>query len=141
MVAQPIQILCKDEVTKKLEFNFSALQNILLQENIKDNEITVISIAGAFRKGKSFILSYFLRYMNETITKNNSNNWLSDVNSGLDGFSWTGGTKRHTTGIWVWSEVFTYTLSTGKKFGILFMDTQGTFDHNTSMRENVTFFH
>lgn len=91
MVGQPIfQIFCTNNETKKLELKLPLLRNILLKENIKDNEIAIISIAGAFRKGKSFILSYFLRYMNETISKNNSKNWLSDVNCNLDGFSWSG---------------------------------------------------
>lgn len=140
MVGQPIQIVSLNQATKKLELNFQVLQNILLQENIKDNDLSVISIAGAFRKGKSFMLSFFIRYLDEVINKNNPSNWLGDVNLPLSGFSWTGGSERHTSGIWIWSEIFTYTLSNGKKIGILLMDTQGTFDNNSSMRENVTIF-
>lgn len=140
MVGQPVQLVALNPTTKKLELNFEVLQTILLQENIKDNELSVVSIAGAFRKGKSFLLSFFLRYLDETIVKNNSANWLGDVNKPLTGFSWTGGSERHTTGIWIWSEIFTYTLPNGKKTGILLMDTQGTFDNNSSMRENVTIF-
>lgn len=140
MVGQPLQLVFLNPATQKLELNISVLQNILLKDGVKDSEISVISIAGAFRKGKSFLLSFLIRYLDESISKNNPTNWIGDGNTPLSGFSWTGGSERHTTGIWIWSELFAYTLADGRKINILLMDTQGTFDNNSSMKDNVTIF-
>lgn len=39
------------------------LASLLLQDSVKDLNVAVISVAGAFRKGKSFLLNFFLRYL------------------------------------------------------------------------------
>lgn len=43
------------------------MNEILLSEEVKDKKVVVISVAGAFRKGKSFLLDFILRYLDEQV--------------------------------------------------------------------------
>lgn len=59
----PIPILVSEE-QHVFSLDEEALEKVLLQDHIKDCNAVVVSVAGAFRKGKSFLLDFFLRYMN-----------------------------------------------------------------------------
>lgn len=60
--ARPVQVLVvKDDHT--FELDETALSKILLAEEVRDREVVAISVAGAFRKGKSFLMDFMLRYM------------------------------------------------------------------------------
>lgn len=59
--AGPIQIVTPINNTFLLELN--ELKHILEANHIKDRHVVVVSIAGAFRKGKSFLLNFFLKYL------------------------------------------------------------------------------
>ncbi|KAG9338057.1 hypothetical protein JZ751_027133 [Albula glossodonta] len=61
--ARPVQIVLADEDDHNFELDESALERILMQEHIRDLNVVVVSVAGAFRKGKSFLLDFMLRYM------------------------------------------------------------------------------
>lgn len=39
------------------------LTEVLLQDRFKDRFVVIVSVAGAFRKGKSFLLDFFIRYL------------------------------------------------------------------------------
>lgn len=45
------------------------LKLIFENDNIKDHYVMVLSIAGAFQKGKSFLLNIFLRYLEAKVKK------------------------------------------------------------------------
>ncbi|KAL3320650.1 Atlastin-3, partial [Cichlidogyrus casuarinus] len=113
-----------------------ALESILLRNDIKNKKVCVISIAGAFRKGKSFLLDFFLRYLN-TIDKST---WLKDPEVPLKGFPWRAGSERETTGILMWSEPFLVTASNGEEIALILMDTQGSFDTRTTVKQCATIF-
>ncbi|CAG2187423.1 ATL [Mytilus edulis] len=130
----PIQIVEAGEHTFKL--NEEALERVLLNPEIQDKKVAVVSVAGAFRKGKSFLLDFFLRYLN---AKGDSD-WLGDDESPLEGFSWRGGSERETTGILLWSEPFVCKTSSGEEIVVLLMDTQGAFDSESTVRDCATVF-
>lgn len=46
-----------------VEFNKAALDGLLLNPEVRNRKIVVLSIVGAFRKGKSFFLDYCLRFL------------------------------------------------------------------------------
>ena len=48
---------------EKIRFHKEELEKILMNEYVFDRKIVIISIIGAFRKGKSFMMDFFLRYM------------------------------------------------------------------------------
>lgn len=67
MEGKPIQIvLAKEDHT--FELDEEALASIVCNENVRDKPIAVISVAGAFRKGKSFLLDFFLRYLKANVS-------------------------------------------------------------------------
>lgn len=134
-----IQIVSYNSSNQKFDLNIDELEGILSSPDVRDAYISVVSIAGAFRKGKSFMMSFFLRYLNETYTHNRKN-WLDDEESALSGFEWRSGYHAHTTGIWIWSKVFTKVLLSGEKIGVMLMDTQGTFDSNSTPKDNILIF-
>lgn len=60
--ARPIQIVvAKSDHT--FELDVASLEQILLSEEVRDKKVVVLSVAGAFRKGKSFLLDFFIRYL------------------------------------------------------------------------------
>ncbi|XP_010779518.1 atlastin-1 [Notothenia coriiceps] len=133
--ARPIQVLLvKDDHT--FELDEAALSRILLSAEVRDREVVAISVAGAFRKGKSFLMDFMLRYM----YNHASEGWLGVADEPLTGFSWRGGSERETTGIQIWSEVFLVDKPDGTKVAVLLMDTQGTFDSQSTLRDSATVF-
>ena len=50
-----------------LELRMNELRPILEADDIKDRHIVVVSIAGAFRQGKSFLLNFFIKYLDAQV--------------------------------------------------------------------------
>ena len=48
---------------EKFEFIKEKLSIILNDKQVVDRKVAIISVVGAFRKGKSFLLDYCLRYL------------------------------------------------------------------------------
>ncbi|KAK8780520.1 hypothetical protein V5799_018138 [Amblyomma americanum] len=106
---------------------------MLLAGHLKNKPVVVISVAGAFRKGKSFLLNLFRRHLRNQCRTD----WMNESDAALDGFSWRGGSERETTGMLLWSEVFLVTTPEGQELAVVLMDTQGTFDRKSTMKESA----
>lgn len=65
--ARAIQIITP--VNHAFQLQLEELKQIFEADNIKDRDCVVVSIAGAFRKGKSFLLNFFLKYLYAQVTK------------------------------------------------------------------------
>ena len=112
-------------------------------------KVAVVSVVGAFRTGKSFLLSWFLRYLHH-LTKSTeeideTKKWYESIEKlGNEGFDWRGGSERNTTGIWMWSEphfVKKPTASGGvETIAVLLVDSQGMFDNETTMSLTASIF-
>lgn len=135
MNGHPVQIvIAKNDHVFELDEN--ALAEILLSEDIRDKHVVVLSVAGAFRKGKSFLLDFFLRYLEH----DRSPDWIGDDDTPLTGFTWRGGSERDTTGILMWSKIFTIPLPSGEKVAVILLDTQGAFDSESTVKDCATVF-
>jgi len=115
-------------------------------------KVCVVSVVGAFRTGKSFLLSWFLRYLESHCvqrgaqSKSNSDDgkkWFERVqtlNQHEGSFDWRGGKERNTTGMWMWSDPYFLPRSSGDDVAILLVDTQGMFDHETTVGLTAAIF-
>uniref|UniRef100_A0A673CC28 Atlastin-2-like n=1 Tax=Sphaeramia orbicularis TaxID=375764 RepID=A0A673CC28_9TELE len=137
-VARPVQIVVADEDEHSFSLQEAALERLLLQEDIQDLNVVVVSVAGAFRKGKSFLLDFMLRYMYSH--SQSSSSWVGSEDEPLTGFTWRGGCERETTGILAWSEVFIVEKPDGCKVAVLLIDTQGAFDSQSTIKDCATLF-
>ncbi|XP_056264606.1 atlastin-2-like isoform X2 [Pseudoliparis swirei] len=132
---RPVQIVVADEKEHSFSLHEAALERLLLQEEVQDLHVVVVSVAGAFRKGKSFLLDFMLRFMYKQ-----SDSWVGGEEEPLTGFSWRGGCERETTGILAWSEVFVVEKPDGCKVAVLLIDTQGAFDSQSTIKDCATLF-
>lgn len=134
-IGRPIQIV-RLEGESRISLDIEALRTILLAAKVKNLPVMVVSVAGRARKGKSFLLNFFLQYMRNRTKKD----WMADTDARLRGFSWCCGSEPETTGIWMWNEVFVVTTTGGKQVAVLFLDTQGTFDGRSTVKDCVRIF-
>ncbi|XP_055309693.1 atlastin-like [Sitodiplosis mosellana] len=134
-----VQILSPVDHCFQLKLN--DLESILNADDIKDRRIVVVSIAGAFRKGKSFLMNFFLKYLYAQYKKCDVSDWIGkndseNANRVQIGFKSRGGRQPETTGIWIWSDIFTH----DENLAIILLDTQGIFDNQSSVKDCTTIF-
>ncbi|EJW81245.1 guanylate-binding protein domain-containing protein [Wuchereria bancrofti] len=130
----PVQIIAPlSSQPNRYKFLENSLTSVLGHSSIANKKVVIISVAGAFRKGKSFLLNIFLDYL-YSLQKSQQNDttleWLLD-DSHLGGFHWRSGMKRDTAGIWIWGEPIMIEAANGETYAVVLMDTQGTVDNAT----------
>lgn len=114
---EPIKLLEIDPESKQIIFYENELKELIERNNAKDKFICVCSIAGDYRKGKSFLMNYCIRFLmnnhdylnrftDPNLDQNLNPEWIGHVDKELVGFSWRSGVDLETIGIWIWSEFF-----------------------------------
>lgn len=155
---EPIQIVSIGNEENAYAFTFHEEAFFKIISQIPPGwKVSIVSVVGAFRTGKSFLLSWFLRYLHfhnskdapQLISESSDddsddadNKWYHKFNT-LDasqGFHWRGGSDRNTTGIWMWSQPFFVKESSDEPLALLLVDTQGMFDHETTMGLTAAIF-
>ncbi|KAI9908452.1 hypothetical protein PsorP6_003123 [Peronosclerospora sorghi] len=136
----------------------------------EDMKVAIVSVVGAFRTGKSFVLDLFLRYLRHASPgpllgdDEHADSWQAWVREGVTGsgddklegnanvtpaqtggaaargFSWRAGRKRNTTGIWMWETPFIRQSRSGEDIAVFLIDTQGMFDSETSQMLTASIF-
>ena len=166
--AQAVQIVSVGSEDDQYAFTFHEdTLNEVLSKVPPGWKVSVISVVGAFRTGKSFLLSWFLRYLKlhgstapggsqagggasgdgRVADSTEEEAWYSQFNSlgQHDGFGWRGGAERNTTGIWIWNEPH-YLRRANPETGemedvaVMLVDTQGMFDNETTMALTASIF-
>ncbi|XP_043207001.1 atlastin-2-like [Amphibalanus amphitrite] len=105
---------------------------IRTSDDVADKPVAVISVAGAFRTGKSFLLSAMSRYL----AAEDKKQWR-DVKKGS--FTWSNGADSHTNGMFI-SPPKTITLDSGEEAVLFLLDTQGLFDDDSNMADATNIF-
>ena len=62
----PLQIFKLAEENKIILFT-DEVENVLKNSVLKDRKVCVISVAGIFRQGKSFVLNFFLHFLKKKV--------------------------------------------------------------------------
>lgn len=63
----PKAVRIVNPVNHTFHLELDELKSILQNDKIKDRNVVVVSIAGAYRQGKSFLLNFFVKYLNAQV--------------------------------------------------------------------------
>lgn len=145
---EPLQIVSVGTEEDKFAFEFHEEQlNSVMRKIPPGWKVAVVSVVGAFRTGKSFLLTWFLAYLEqlkksgsvEALTKGDKK-WFETIESiENNAFHWRGGSERNTTGIWMWSHPH-FVKKGDESIAILIVDSQGMFDNETTMSLTASIF-
>ena len=120
--------------TGALHLQQETVERVLLSDQLRDSPVIPVSITGAFRRGKSFLLNVLLRYLR---SESGGGDWLAAADAPLAGFPWRGGRHAHTRDLQLWSQPLPVTLADGRPAHVLLMDSQGAFDNVSTPTESV----
>ncbi|XP_050046652.2 atlastin-1-like [Dermacentor andersoni] len=134
-MGQPVQIVSVDQ-NHIIQLHKEKLEKILLDPKVKDKAVAVVSINGAARKGKSFLMNFLIRYL----CRGKESNWMGDNDTRLEGFDWSTSMNPMTKGIFLWDEAFLVPTSDGNEMAVFLMDTQGAFDSESTADETASLF-
>ncbi len=145
---RPLQIVSVGTEDDKFAFEFHEEQlNTIMRRIPPGWKVAVVSVVGAFRTGKSFLLTWFLAYLRQLKESGSTadldsgdKKWFEKIESiENDAFHWRGGAERNTTGIWMWSQPH-FVKKGDENMAVLIVDSQGMFDNETTMSLTASIF-
>jgi len=63
LIGESLQIIYFDEDSCTFKLDVELLEKVLLSEEVRNMKVMVLSVAGTFRQGKSFLLNFFIKYL------------------------------------------------------------------------------
>lgn len=145
---EPLQIVSIGTEDDKFAFQFHEEElNAIMRKIPPGWKVAVVSVVGAFRTGKSFLLTWFLAYLKQLKESGSTEElvsgetkWFEKIESiENDAFHWRGGSERNTTGIWMWSHPY-FVKKGDENLAVLIVDSQGMFDNETTMSLTASIF-
>ena len=144
----------QDQAIRLIDFENNDIKfhsdNLNSVTNLIPNDIpvSIISILGAFRTGKSFILNIILKFLldnsNKELNNIDTKKWINELDiipgNNDKGFRWCNGSDSQTMGIWIWNKPIIFNHPTKGEVAILLLDTQGLFDLNTNQQKTIMLF-
>ncbi|XP_042328173.1 RING finger protein 112 [Sceloporus undulatus] len=130
---QPVQLVGLDE-KGDLCLDEEALSHCFEQGQVKDAPVCLVSILGEQRRGKSFLLNFLLRRLQNLVAEDDS--WMGRKDEPLTGFDWRPGPTSTTKGVWIWNQPF-WLHSEHGKVAIFLIDTEGSMDFERSKETGV----
>ena len=64
-IGYAVQIIEGEESGTGFKLNTEGLRQVLFHPDVENRPVVIVSVAGAFRKGKSFLLDFMLRYLKQ----------------------------------------------------------------------------
>lgn len=61
---KPLQVVQLDTDKHRIRLDEKLLGEILSHEDVQNTKVMLLSVSGAFRQGKSFLLNFFIKYLN-----------------------------------------------------------------------------
>ena len=111
-----------------------AVKAVLGNPEYKDHYVAIYTIAGPTRSGKSFLFSLLWQFLQQGIRQGDDyEQWSSNRERVQKIFSWRNSAKSCTKGISILKKPIIY-VKNGMKTALFLMDTQGSFDHDASER-------
>ena len=117
-----------------LVVDLDAVKAVLGNPDYSDHYVAIYTIAGPTRSGKSFLFSLLWQFLHKVIGQGNGfEQWSSNEERVQKIFSWRNSAKSCTRGINILKKPIIGSKN-GKKTALFLMDTQGSFDHDATER-------
>ncbi|XP_078494349.1 uncharacterized protein LOC144749666 isoform X2 [Ciona intestinalis] len=123
---------------KEFQLKLDVVEEIF--NSVQNEPVAIISVAGALRGGKSFILNMLLHYLLESGNGSINKMWQEKDRKIINAFKSRNGTKRETVGIDITTKPIMLLDKNGQKVAVFLMDSEGLFDKERNAKHCSTLF-